>query len=203
MLPENVVERLFSYYRYVSSLERKGIPTVSSRQIAENTGFSPVRIRKDFSYIGKMGVTGVGYDVSILKKRLMKILGLNEKYPVVIIGKGSFLNAIIRYWESYLQHFEIKAICDKNPQNRGETIDGVVLSDVRFLPKLVEKYNIRLGIIANPSFSIQEAANKLVESGVNAILNLSPEPIKVPAYVKIRNLDMASYLKVLALKTME
>lgn len=203
VLPDNVVERLFAYYRYINSLDEKGVLTVSSRQIADNTGLSPVRVRKDFSYIGKLGVTGVGYDVLMLKKRLKKILNLNKKHPVVVIGEGTFVTALWLYWKSYMQHFEIKAICDKNPRKAGETVDGIVISDVRFLPEVVKKHQIELGIIANPSFSAQEAVDMLVKVGIKAIFNLSPEPVKVPSDVRIRNLDMASYLKVLTFKSVE
>jgi len=46
---------------------------------------------------------------------------------------------------------EIKAMCDKNPRKAGETVDGIVISDVRFLPEVVKKHQIELGILPIPA----------------------------------------------------
>ncbi|MFC7388487.1 squalene/phytoene synthase family protein, partial [Sphaerisporangium rhizosphaerae] len=46
------------------------------------------QVRKDLAYFGRFGTRGMGYTVAILKRELVRVLGLNQTWNVVIIGTG-------------------------------------------------------------------------------------------------------------------
>jgi redox-sensing transcriptional repressor len=53
-------------------------------------------------------------------------------------------------------------------------------------------------LLAVPNASAQKAVDRLVASGVRGILNFVPVPLKVPAHVKVENIDMTMSLEKLA-----
>ena len=46
-ISESTVRRLSIYYRLLSTLEKEGSPTVSSRELAEREKLTPAQVRKD------------------------------------------------------------------------------------------------------------------------------------------------------------
>jgi redox-sensing transcriptional repressor len=60
---------------------------------------------------------------------------------------------------------------------------------------VIPELGIRIGIVAVPADSAQEVADRLVESGVKAILNYAPVILRVPPGVRIREIDPTSALQ--------
>jgi len=81
--------RLSVYLRCLNTLEQAGIKTVSSRELAEQFHLNSAQIRKDLANFGEFGVRGVGYDVPLLTQQLIRILGLNKPYNIIIAGAGN------------------------------------------------------------------------------------------------------------------
>ena len=80
--------RLAVYSRFLEQLKEQGYETVSSCMIARGTGVTPAQVRKDLAYFGEFGTRGVGYDVEALSGHLRRILGLDRKWPTVLVGAG-------------------------------------------------------------------------------------------------------------------
>src|SRR5262245_54843420 len=85
---ELTTNRLSVYLRSLNALEDAGVRTISSQALAEQFHLNAAQIRKDLAYFGEFGVRGVGYYVRDLKRHLRKILGLDKKLRVAIIGPG-------------------------------------------------------------------------------------------------------------------
>lgn len=197
-IPEATVMRLSIYSRYLKQLMDEEKETISSGEIAIGVGVSSAQVRKDLAYFGEFGTRGVGYKVEELYGYLMKILGLDRRWNIIIIGAGKLGSAFALYQGFIDRGFTIKAILDIDEKMIGTQLEGVVIEDMAVLDERVKEQNITLGVITVPAFAAQEVTDKLVASGVKAILNFSPRVLKVPSEVILRNVDLSVNLEVLS-----
>ena len=196
-IPEATIIRLSVYSRYLTEIDRKGIVTISSGDIAEGVGVSPAQVRKDLAYFGEFGTRGVGYNVKDLHRHILKILGLSQDWSVTLVGLGNLGLALTTYKGFRERGFVITSIFDNDEKKIGTTINGVEVMPVDRLEEIVKANKTQIGIIAAPSPVAQDIADKLVNSGVNAILNFAPVVLNVPPEVELRNVDLAVNLEVL------
>ncbi|GAW93316.1 redox-sensing transcriptional repressor Rex [Calderihabitans maritimus] len=196
-IPEAAIMRLSVYSRYLSQLDRRGVVTVSSNDIAEGVGVSPAQVRKDLAYFGEFGTRGVGYNVKDLHRHIMKILGLNYQWPVIIVGAGNLGTALCMYAGFRERGFNIVGIFDNDPNKIGHRLNNVEVYPMSRLKEVVEEEDVKIGIIAVPADHAQEVSNLLVEAGVKAILNFAPKVLNVPAEVELRNVDLSVNLEIL------
>src|SRR5262245_58080987 len=96
-IPEATVARLPVYLRILLELAEEKTTTISAEQLAELAGVNAAKVRKDLSYLGSYGTRGVGYDVEYLMFQMSRELGLNQDWPVVIVGIGNLGAALANY----------------------------------------------------------------------------------------------------------
>lgn len=196
-IPEATIIRLSVYSRYLTEVDRKGIITISSGEIAEGVGVSPAQVRKDLAYFGEFGTRGVGYNVKDLRRHILRILGLGQDWSVALVGIGNLGLALSTYKGFRERGFIITSIFDNDPKKIGTTINGVEVNSIDQLEETAAANKTQIGIIAVPSTFAQEVADKLVNSGAKAILNFAPGVLNVPPEVELRNVDLAVNLEVL------
>ena len=196
-IPEATIMRLSVYSRYLTEVDRKGIITISSSDIAEGVGVSPAQVRKDLAYFGEFGIRGVGYNVKDLHKDILKILGLSSEWGVALVGIGNLGLALSTYKGFKERGFIITSIFDKDPQKVGMVVDGIEVMSVDKIEEIVPKTKTQIGVITVPGIFAQEVADKLVKCGVSAILNFAPVVLNVPPEVELRNVDLSVNLEVL------
>jgi redox-sensing transcriptional repressor len=197
-IPENTISRLSIYSRYLGFLAKRGKLLITSEKLGQKMHFKSAQVRRDFAYFGHFGFRGKGYNVRKLSKELKKILGLNRRWPVAIVGAGNLGRALSAY-PGFRQHgFEISAIFDNSPAKIGKTWQGVNILDIKEIPKVVKKRRIKIAIIAVPYFSAQQVAEILIRSGVKAILNFAPYKLAVAEGLKLKNIDLATELQSLS-----
>ncbi|NMA69643.1 MAG: redox-sensing transcriptional repressor Rex [Desulfitobacterium sp.] len=196
-IPEATIIRLSVYSRHLTEVDRKGIVTISSGDIAEGVGVSPAQVRKDLAYFGEFGTRGVGYNVKDLHRHILKILGLSQDWSVSLVGMGNLGLALTTYKGFRERGFIITSIFDNDPKKVGTVVNGVEVMPVDKLVEVAKANKTQIGIIAVPSQFAQETADKLVEAGVQAILNFAPVVLNVPPEVELRNVDLAVNLEVL------
>lgn len=196
-IPEATIIRLSVYSRYLSELDRKGIITISSGDIAEGVGVSPAQVRKDLAYFGEFGTRGVGYNVKDLHRHILKILGLSNDWSVSLIGLGNLGLALATYKGFRERGFIITSIFDNDPHKIGQVVNGVEVMPVDKMEEVIRQNKTQIGIITVPSPFAQDVADKLVNSGIQAILNFAPIVLNVPPQVELRNVDLAVNLEVL------
>lgn len=196
-IPEATIGRLSMYSRYLKDSDEKGIVTVSSQQIAKATGVTPAQVRKDLAYFGEFGTRGVGYNSRELYTYILKILGLDKRWPVAIVGAGNLGRALTHYKGFFERGFDIISIFDMDPEKIGKKIADIEILPLSLLEETIKKHNIKLGIIAVPAQSAQEVANRLIDSGVRGIINFAPININVGDGIMLRRVDLAAQLEYL------
>jgi len=197
-IPEATVMRLSIYSRYLRQLIGQGTETVSSGEIADGVGVSSAQVRKDLAYFGEFGTRGVGYKVEDLYSYLMRILGLDQKWNIIIIGAGKLGSAFALYQGFMDRGFTISAVLDIDERIIGTELEGVKIEPLEVLEQRVRECDITLGVITVPADAAQDVTDMLVSSGVKAILNFSPRVLKVPNDIILRNVDLSVNLEVLS-----
>lgn len=196
-IPDATIGRLSLYSRYLAEADEKGITTVSSQHIANATGVTPAQVRKDLAYFGEFGTRGVGYNSKELYTYIMKILGLEKRWSVAIIGAGNLGRALFRYKGFNERGFDIKGVFDIDPEKVGKKVYSVDILPMESLEEKVKKYNIEIGLIAVPATSAQEVADRLIEVGIKGIINFAPVNINVGEDIIVRKVDLAAQLEYL------
>src|SRR5689334_7003800 len=176
---ELTTNRLSVYLRCLTVLEEGGVRTISSQALAEQFHLNAAQIRKDLAYFGEFGVRGVGYYVRDLKRHLRKILGLDRKLRVAIIGAGNLGLALADYPGFRQEGFEIAALFDTQSAKVGESSrGGVPIHDMRDLKKIVKRDAISIAMLAVPAGAASDVVDQVVGAGIKAVLNFSPGTIK-------------------------
>lgn len=187
----SVIKRLPKYYRYLESINDKGIIRVSSKELSEITGLTASQIRQDLNHFGCFGQQGYGYNVSELISELSKIIGVDKKYSMVLIGYGNIGHALYKYRSFRDLGYEFKSVFDKDPDLVSEKIDGEVeVKNIDELEDYLKKEKIDIGIIATPKEVAQDICDKLCEGGVKGIWNFSPVDLKVKNGVVIESVHL-------------
>ncbi len=196
---ELTTNRLSVYLRSLNQLEAAGVETISSQALAEQFHLNAAQIRKDLAYFGEFGVRGVGYYIKDLKRHLRKILGLDRKLKVAVMGAGNLGLALADYPGFRREGFEIVAMFDAADSKIGdESRSGVPIFDIRELRKVARREHIDIAMIAVPAESAQPVVDLVVAAGVKAVLNFSPGALKVPAGVKLKSVDLTVSLESLS-----
>lgn len=194
-IPYVVINRLSIYYRClerISEVKNLGdFEVISSSEMAEITGINSAQIRKDLAYFGEFGKRGVGYSLKNLSKELKNILGLDKKWPIIIVGAGNLGQALINYKGLEKRGFVIEGIFDNSPIKIGKKLRQIIIQDVKEIENFIKKKNIKIAVLTVPATSAQEVADRMVKGGIKAILNFAPIRIILSPEVKIHNVDLS------------
>jgi redox-sensing transcriptional repressor len=184
--------------RILVDLAVDGVTGVSSEQLAELAAVNAAKVRKDLSYLGTYGTRGVGYDVQFLTYQIQRELGLNQSWPVVIVGAGNLGQALANFTGISERGFHIVGVVDKDESKIGSLVGGVRVMHADDLVQIVQLKSVSIGIIATPAQHAQEAADALVRAGVGSIMNFAPTVLTVPHGVNVRKVDLALELQILS-----
>jgi redox-sensing transcriptional repressor len=202
VIPDATVSRLPMYHRNLLALTTRGVILVSSEELAEASGVSSAKLRKDLSFLGSYGTRGVGYDVEFLLYQIARALGLTKEWPVVIVGIGNLGHALAGYPGFASRGFSVVGLFDTDAELVGEsvTVAGkeIIVQDISKLAQVVLSSGASIGVIATPEAAAQGVCDLMVRNGVTSILNFAPVPIEVPAGVDVRRVDLATELQILA-----
>ena len=197
-ISESTVRRLSLYLQFLEQTRDQGRTTVSSDELARRSGATSAQVRKDLSFFGSFGKRGMGYEVPALVTRLREILGLERAYRVVLVGAGKIGGALVHYEGFRRRGFEVSAIYDRDPKKIGSRSNGLVVRDVKHLEADLKKEPSDIGIVVTPAEAAQDVADRLVRSGVKALLNFAPVQLKVPRDVEVKTVNMAQELEALS-----
>lgn len=192
-VPEATIKRLSIYMRVLRDLEKKGVEIISSSALAELCGANAAQIRKDLTYFGEFGIRGVGYFVKELHFDIRKVLGLNKRRNVALIGVGNLGRALLCY-SNFSEHgYNFVAAFDTDPGKAGLTLPcGVTVTPMETLTDIAREKEIDIAIITTPAASAQAAADAIVRAGIKGILNFAPAQISTPKQVKVKKVDLTT-----------
>jgi len=185
------VDRLPLYFRTLRQVQSEGIEIISSEDLGRRIGVTPEQIRKDLASFGEFGKKGVGYFVRELIRNISEILGLHRNWNVAIIGVGHLGWALANYRSFSSIGFTVAALFDADPAKIDQYVNGLVVSAIDDLEKIVKERDIHIGVITVPAHEAQDVANRLVAAGVRGIWNFAPVVLKVPEDIWLVSEDLS------------
>lgn len=189
-----VIKRLPRYYRYLSDLMNEGVERISSNELSGMMSVTASQIRQDLNNFGGFGQQGYGYNVEYLHGEIGKILCVDKKHDMVIIGGGNFGHALANYEKFEQKGFVTRAIFDRDPNKVGQSVRGIPILDIAELPAYLENHRIQIGVLTIPKREAQEITDTLVAGGVKAIWNFAHLDLKAPAEVVVENVHLSESL---------
>ena len=196
-IAESTVRRLSIYLSFLEEIGANGVLTTSSDDLARLGGTTSAQVRKDLSFFGSFGKRGMGYSVVELSRRLREILGLGREWRVCIIGAGKIGAALARYAGFAERGFKVSGLYDSDPAKIGTRSDGVAIRDTEELDGDVRAAKYDIAVITVPAENAQPMVDRLVASGIKAILSFAPTQLTVPDNVELRTVNMAMELEAL------
>ena len=196
-VPDATVSRLVTYLRVLEEMERRGVRRTSSEELAEQAQVTAFQVRKDLAYFGSFGTRGMGYSVPLLKRELRKILGLDRRWRIAIVGMGRLGQALADY-PGLSQGFEPVGFFDVDPEKIGKRVGSGVIEPLSKLDEAVRERGIELGLLTVPAEAAEEVAKRMVRAGIKGILNFTPAVIETPPEVPVENVDFLAGLSRLA-----
>ena len=193
-ISQAVVARLPRYYRYLGDLRDSGIERISSQDLSKLMNVTASQIRQDFNNFGGFGQQGYGYNVEYLYNEIAKILGLNEKHNLIIIGAGNLGQALANYMNFERRGFIVKGIFDKNPDLYGKELRGIVVQPVDKIEDFVRENEIDIAVLTIPKDGAVKTAEKLVKCNIKAIWNFAHVDLNVPESIVVENVHLSDSL---------
>lgn len=196
-IPEPTLRRLPWYLAYAQLVLRAGELYLSSTQIANNIAVDASKVAKDLSYVNISGKTRVGYDVKELVSVLQAFLGFTNSHKAFLFGVGSLGGALLH--DDGLNHFglEIVAGFDVKYELAGTSIHRVPIHHISRFKELQQNTGVKIGVLTVPVDKAQEAAEIMIDGGIQAIWNFTPYRIRVPENIIVQNTSIYAHLAVM------
>lgn len=196
-ISQSVIRRLPRYYRYLKDLLDKDTERVSSRELSEMMHITASQVRQDFNCFGGFGQQGYGYSVKALYDEIEEILGVTDRFKLIIIGAGNIGTALSKHDNLKKSGFDIIAIFDHKESIFGKKINGIEIRDINKLEEYLTENKVDIAVLAVPYNQANELAKIVTELGIKAIWNFSPGDLHVPQDVVIENVHLVDSLMVL------
>ena len=197
-----MMNRLPLYLNYLEVAKANGVKNISATTVARDMGFGEVLVRKELGVVSGKGRPRVGYVVNSLIKDFDNFLSVNKTTKAVIIGAGKLGMALMGYKKFKNFGVEILAAFDTD---KGKIDNKKVLS-IDKLKKYIESKKVQIGIITVPKDQAMKVYTLLIESGVKAIWNFAPTPLKSTENVIVKQENLAlsvAHLNIMLRKKME
>jgi len=193
-LIKNSLKRIFLYRACLVRLKNMGVERVFSYTLANETGVTPEQVRKDFSEFHIKGNKKGGYDVNDLLEKMEKIFHRNKDHNIVLIGMGNLGLALSKYQKFVQRSMNVVATFDIDPFKQKMRTDIPVYPMTR-LQEIVDRFRVKVAILAVPEISAQEVCDELVRTGIKGIVNFAPVLLKAPNDVIINNVNLCNELE--------
>ena len=172
-ISQAVIRRIPRYYRYLGELLEDGVERISSNDLSKRMNVTASQIRQDLNNFGGFGQQGYGYNVKFLYEEIGKILGLNQKHNIIVIGAGNLGQALANYVKFEKLGFVITALFDVNPALEGVTVRGIKIHMLDELEDYCKDHVVDIAALTMPKEKADAIANRLVNLGIQAIWNFA------------------------------
>ena len=188
------LKRIFLYRACLVKLKLMGVEKVFSYTLANETGVTSDQVRKDFSEFNIKGNKRGGYDINVLLEKMEKIFHRNKDNNIVLIGMGNMGLALSKYSKFAQRNMNIVATFDIDPFKQ-KMRSGIPVYSMSRLKEIIERFGVKVAILAVPEISAQEVADELMRNGIMGIVNFAPVLLKVPPDVIINNVNLCDELE--------
>ena len=193
-ISQAVISRLPRYFRYLGELKDEGIERISSQELSDIMKVTASQIRQDFNNFGGFGQQGYGYKVEYLYEEIGKILGLDKKHNLIIIGAGNLGQALANYMNLERRGFLFKGMFDNNPALYGKKIREMEVKPMEEMSDFVKDNNIDIAVLTIPKTSAVAVAEQLVKDGIKGIWNFAHVDLNVPKNIQVENVHLSDSL---------
>lgn len=198
VISPRVIGRLSLYRRLLEQMQADGIRQVYSRELAVLANASAAQVRRDLMIIGYSGTPTRGYDVNELSRSVGQLLDNHEHQAVAMVGVGNLGRAILAYFQGRRTNLTITAAFDADPEKVGRVVGGCRIWGSETMPRIIPEQDIRIAILTLPASDAQVVTDRLVQSGVRAILNFTNVRLRVPHEVFVEDIDFIVSLEKVA-----
>lgn len=198
-----IIRRMSTYLRTLDHLQNKGVGVISSSDLERIDGVSQSLVRRDLAEFGSFGVRGVGYHVPELREQIAKVLGVDRRWNVALIGAGGLGSVLMHSASFKKRNLEVVQIFDHATANVGAAIEGIPVHDIANLERDLNANTIDLAIIAVPPPEVQGVIDRLSRLGVRGALYFASRPVRVPENMVVLNMDITVELGVLTFQLLE
>lgn len=191
---KNSLKRIFLYRACLVRLKLMGVEKVFSFTLANETGVTPDQVRKDFSEFSIKGNKRGGYDINDLLEKMEKLFHRNKDNNIVLIGMGNMGLALSKYSKFVQRNMNIVATFDIDPFKQ-KIRSGIPVYSMSRLQEIINRFRVKVAILAVPEISAQEVADELIRYGITGIVNFAPVLLKVTPEVIINNVNLCDELE--------
>jgi len=198
-----VISRLPRYFRYLGDLKDEGLERISSGQLSKRMNVTASQIRQDFNHFGGFGQQGYGYNVNYLYDEIGKILGLDKRHNLIIIGAGNLGQALANYMNFEKRGFFVKGIFDCKDSLIGTKVRDMTVMNTKDIAAFIKKNNIDIAVLTLPKAGATEIVKTLVDCKITGIWNFAHVDLDVPDSVNVENVHLSDSLMKLSFKIHE
>ena len=188
------LRRILLYRGSLIRMQALGVKRVYSYTLGKETGVSADQVRKDFSEYQIKGNQRGGYNVDTLIKEMENIFYGDGLQNIVIVGRGNIGSSLANYTNFIKRQINIVASFDLDPSKQRMSSDIPIYSMER-LEEVIRRFRVRSAIIAVPDMVAQEVCDRLVECGIEGIINFAPVILKVPDHMIINNVNLSDEIE--------
>lgn len=193
-ISQAVISRLPRYFRYLGELKDEGVERISSQDLSRLMNVTASQIRQDFNNFGGFGQQGYGYNVELLYEEIGKLLGLDRKHHLIIIGAGNLGQALANYMNFERRGFLVKGIFDNSPAVIGRKIRNMEVMPMEQLETFIREREVDIVVLTLPKEYVVEVAERLVRCGIRAFWNFAHIDLDVPDGVQVENVHLSDSL---------
>ena len=189
-----VIRRLPRYYRYLGELIEQGVERISSNELSARMKVTASQIRQDLNNFGGFGQQGYGYNVKNLYHEIGKILGIDTKHSMIIIGAGNLGQAIANYSDFEKRGFVVKGIFDVREELKGVKIRDIEVHMMDELESFVRKNRIEIAALTIPKDNASNVGERLASAGIKAIWNFALIDLNLSSDIIVENVHLSESL---------
>jgi redox-sensing transcriptional repressor len=188
------LRRILLYRGSLLRLQALGVKRVYSYTLGKETGISAEQVRKDFSEYRIKGNQRGGYLVDQLITEMEGIFYKNGSQNIIVMGRGNIGSSLASYSNFSQRMINIVATFDIDPSKQRIRSDIPVYTMER-LKEVIDRFTVRTAIVAVPDLAAQSVCDKLVENGVEGIINFAPVILKVPEDIIVNNVNLSDEIE--------
>ncbi|MBQ4275913.1 MAG: redox-sensing transcriptional repressor Rex [Lachnospiraceae bacterium] len=195
-----VISRLPRYFRYLGDLKDEGKERISSGELSKRMNVTASQIRQDFNHFGGFGQQGYGYNVNYLYDEIGKILGLDKRHNLIIIGAGNLGQALANYMNFERRGFYVRGIFDNKESLIGTKVRDMTVMPVEDLKVFIKENSIDIAVLTLPKQGATGLIDTLVECKISGIWNFAHCDLDVPDSILVENVHLTDSLMKLSFK---
>lgn len=189
-----VIKRLPRYYRYLGELKAESVERISSSELSSKMKITASQIRQDLNNFGGFGQQGYGYNVNYLFNEIGRILGIDRKTNMIVIGAGNMGQALTKYTSFRSYGFDIIGVFDINSNLIGKSINGIVVQDYAEVSGFIRQNQVDIAVLTVPKEAAGKIAEYLVQLGIRGFWNFAYTDLRLGSDVTVENVHLSDSL---------